>query len=322
MNIFVRQAALASLLCILPIRSMAQQGVLFTQYLFNGLLLNPAYAGYQDHLTLSSIYRSQWSGFPGAPRSFSFSADAPILARKAGLGILLVNDVLGAEHNTTAEVDFSYQLTLTENSQLKFGIGTSINQYAVNPEQLRFLEPEALTSSVMINSRRQNLRTGLFWYNQSNYLGLSVNGLLKNREANDGISIHMLRTYIFTAGTLLPFTPDLSLKPSLLIREDFASPIAVDLNLFVLFRNSFWLGLSYRAGMNTSHSATINYPISRNALSCIAEIYASHHWRIGYAYDYSLNSYSSLIAGSHELSIGYSLDEHSQKSRNNKCYYF
>jgi len=301
----------------------AQQGVLFTQYLFNGLILNPAYAGYQDELSLNTTYRSQWVGIPQAPKSFSLSADLPLIQDKLSGGLLIVKDQLGAQENQQAEIDLSYRVRLGNSENLQFGVGGNINQNAINPNLLVLLVPETVTSKYLQNTVFGNLRFGLYWYNSKNYAGLSVNDL-RNITVDPGnlyIGIHP--NYYLTAGNLSPFSTSIQIKSSFLIQEDFINPTNLDLNLFLLFSEKIWFGLSYRTEFNIIKTNNLpNNLASKNSLSGSIQIFSPGNWRFGYAYDYSLNQLSSVSQGSHEVSISYHLNKRKEKDPTRKCYYF
>jgi len=306
-----------------PRNLFAQQGVLFTQYLFNGLILNPAYAGYQDEITINSTYRSQWLGIPGAPKSLTLSLDGPILQDKLAFGALVVKDQLGAQNNLQMEFDIAYRVQLGQNSNLNFGIGGNLNQNSLNPSLLVLLVPETVTSKYLQNSVFPNLRFGLFWYNAKNYIGLSANDL-RNIQVNPGnlyIGIHP--NYYFTAGHVSSLLENMRLKSSFLFQEDFINPTNLDLNFFLLFPQNFWLGFSYRTDINLipNKNLTANL-VSRNSLSGAVEIFAPGSWRFGYSYDYSLNQLANVSQGSHEISVGYHFHKKSIKDPTRKCYYF
>jgi len=306
-----------------PLPSFSQQGPLFTQYIFNGLILNPAYAGYQENTQINTTYRSQWSGFPYSPKTFSVSGDGLILGDRLGLGLLFTNDQLGAQENLTAELDISYRLHLSEKSNLNFGLGVNLNQNSVNQSLLTLQQPEAVTSKFLLNTLFTNLRFGLYWYDPKGYLGLSLNDL-RNIEVSPGtyyLGIHPI--YYFTGGKLWGEETGYKIKSSLLIQEDFKSPTNLDLNLLLLFPQNMGVGIGYRSDIaGKSLPASTQSLSAANAVSFSVEIYTRQNLRIGYSFDYSLNTLADASQGSHEISLTYSFSRRRILDPTRKCYFF
>jgi type IX secretion system PorP/SprF family membrane protein len=317
------------------ITANAQQDAQFSQYIFNGLYINPAYAGYKSDFYINSFYRSQWTGLNGAPQTASIAADGSVANDKVGLGLLLQHDQIGAQTNIAAYTNYAYRIQIGEddNSRLAFGLGVGLVQAGIDGNKLNpvqsgdnyiptgnhsFLSPDA--------------RLGILYTNDDYFVGASVDNLLPQymRSAKTvgalGVPVPKPHEY-FTAGAIFDLSDGTKLKPSFLIKDSPTVPTSMDLNAFLLLSDKLWLGATYRTAVSLYNKPNLqkNLPTS-SAMVAVVEFFASENLRIGYAFDYSLNKLGALGYGSHELSIGFLLkNNHSSRSRYNdptrKCYF-
>jgi len=300
---------LLSISCISWVK--AQQAVQFSQYVFNGLILNPAYAGYKEQTNAHLIYRSQWIGLQGAPTTVSFTLDGVSHSANHGFGLEIVDDKLGAQSNLQADLSYAYRLNINEVSRLSFGVSAGITQYKLDGSGLNTYDPTENLASLVKNNTRPDLSAGLFYATDRYFIGLSATGLLSNSFTQNPnfYVIQPTRYFYLTWGALFNFNDDLSMKPSLLLKEDFKGPLNADFNLFFLFHEKLWVGGSYRAGyniLNTNPQLQAGLSL-QDAGSFMVEYYVNPTLRIGYSYDYSFNSLQTVSGGSHELSIGLQL---------------
>ncbi|GGZ18237.1 membrane protein [Echinicola pacifica] len=288
--------------------SQAQQLPQYSQYIFNGLSINPAYAGYKGVPYIQSTYRSQWSNYPGAPKTFSISADLSANEGRMGFGASIVSDQLGPSNSLSALVSYAYRIQTGDYSFFSMGISAGVSEYAIDGSQLRPDEngdPDIPEGKV--NTFTPDMNVGLFFNNRKFFAGLSVFNLVgqKSLERKDiSLAYHDLH-YYFTAGTIMPISANVKFKPSVLIKDSKGSPTNFDLNGMFLFFESFWAGASYRSNLGNGNEALPESLSKRNSVAAILEIFATKHLRIGYAYDHNTNILSNLRNNSHEISVGY-----------------
>jgi len=290
----------------------AQTDLQFSQYMFNLLYINPGYAGYKEQINTTAFFRSQYSGFSGAPTTYSLSVDAPWFSDNMGLGLQVNDDKIGIQSNLTASFAYSYRIALTEESRLCLGLQAGISQFTQNPalaSPAQTGDPLILSGSV--NASNLTSRFGLFYYSNLFYFGVSATNLYTKPLNNNNPSIVVpaqLRNYYLTAGAFLQINDNIALKPSILIKSPQDGVTTADINCFLLLSNRFWLGTSYRLGVTTFDSAIIRGTGGTgNAALFLAEFYVNTKLRIGYAYDFPLNNLISAKSGSNEFSIGYYL---------------
>ncbi len=306
-SIFKKILKLGMMLMAFSFKVKSQQDVQFSQYVFNGMILNPGYTGYREQTNLNLVYRNQWTGLEGAPKTLTASLDGVTASKNVGLGAYFVNDVLGAESNLSAFANFSYRLRLDESSRLSFGLAAGLIQYTVDGTKNNFSIPDPLYSAKQ-SVLNPDLNFGVFYASYRYFWGLSVSDLLSNGEKNNSQTLYLYRVrhYYAQAGALFDLSENLSLKPSILVKEDFAGPTKVDFHLFFLLGRQLWLGGSYRTGFGLFKKTNLQSNLSPNdALSGLIEFNLDPHWRIGYSFDYATSQLQAVSNGTHEISIGY-----------------
>lgn len=289
------QIILVLLACLGPFASTAQHTPLTSQYLFNGLLINPAYAGSRDALAMNLTHRQQWVGFSGAPTTHIMSVHAPLNKRKVGLGVVLYNDRIGVSSETGLMTNYAYRLRF-RNGKLALGVGGGMTMLrgdwhtvaVQNTQDISFMEP---TRSAL----RPNFSAGAYYYSKRWFVGASVPFILLHRydSSREGFRITDVRTDLqtmLTGGSLVDLSSDFKLKPSVLLRHREAAGLQCDLNANIIYRETIWLGFSYRSG---------------DAAVAMLEVLPTPQWRFGYAYDMGLSALRSRHHGSHEMMIQY-----------------
>ncbi|WP_343704305.1 type IX secretion system membrane protein PorP/SprF [Chitinophaga sp.] len=302
------------LLVALSQSAMAQQDAQFSQYMFNGIYINPAYAGYREQLNISAFYRNQWSGLDGAPQTVSLAVDATANNERVGLALQLMNDRIGAQSNTMAYLNYAYRIPVgnRENgSTLALGIGAGVAQYRLDGSKL---DPNDGADPLLLNQRRSLLmpdaRAGIYYSNNRFYAGLSVDNIivhyLEPKKDNEQFFPDKKMHAYLTAGGLIPLSENFLLKPSFMWKEDFAGPGSLDLNAFLLIAEKIWVGASYRTAFNVFKKDHLDANLRRPAaFVALAEIYVAQKLRIGYGYDIPLNRLGDYNYASHEISLGY-----------------
>ncbi|WP_460891366.1 PorP/SprF family type IX secretion system membrane protein [Rufibacter soli] len=295
-------SALALVTCLwVPLVSMAQQDPQFTQYMFNGLLLNPAYAGSNEVTSISGSHRSQWTGFDGAPLSQTLSLDGS-LSKKVGGGLIITNDRLGAQRFTEMSLNSSVRISLDPTTRLALGMALGVTQQTLDGTKLNPDERDDMAIPMGVERAiKPNARFGAYLYSSKFYSGLSVGNIVFFKE---GLPTDPQPHVFLTSGGVFDVAAKTKFRPSLLLKEDFNGPAALDLNAFVLYNEQIWLGTSFRTTLNIfNNTSNSNATRLGNALAILLELHPNPLMRVGYSYDFSLNQLRQY--SSHELSLGY-----------------
>ncbi len=297
----------------------AQQNAQYSQYMFNGIYINPAYAGYREVLNLHGYYRAQWTGVEGAPRSFSVAIDGATNEGNVGLALQLASDKLGAQSAQSVYASYAYRIRMNEDgtARLAFGISGGLVQLGINGALLSTQDPELDMPGGNQSTVVPDARAGVYYADEHFYAGFSVDNLI-SPHINKSRYIYIPQPkphYYLTAGMLLPLSENIQLKPSFLLKDDRGGPSSLDLNAFLLFGEKIWLGGSYRTGIQLYDKDYLQKSLmSRNAAVAAIEIFPVQDLRIGYAYDFSIGPFETYSHGSHEISIGVSFPSGAAKA--------
>jgi type IX secretion system PorP/SprF family membrane protein len=284
--------------------TMAQQNAHYTQYIFNGLVINPAYAGSKEVVHVNGMYRHQWVGLEGAPSTQTLSVDGAVLNNKVGLGFHVMNDQLGAQGQKSFSGSTAFRVSLGPAARLALGLAGGASEYYTDGRKLR---PIDQVNDPNIPNTRQahwlpDAKAGLFFNTERFFMGLSASNLINFRNR---FLVTPSRHYYFTTGYVFDLNEMLRFKPSILLKEDFKSPANLDLNAFLLIGDRLWLGGSYRTGVQLYNQEAYQAEglDNNNAWAMITEVYLSPRVKVGYAYDVTLSSLRSYA--SHEVSLGF-----------------
>lgn len=290
----------------------AQQDAQYSQYMFNGIYINPAYAGYKEQLNLHSFYRNQWTGITGAPKSMSVAVDAIANDGNVGLALQVATDRLGAESSVSAYGNYAYRLRVgnSESSRLSFGVGLGMLQQSLNADRLN--ARDAGDNLLAVGNEKvlvPDARAGIFYSNDRYYVGFSADNLIAQyiiNQKNLSIYFQTPKTHFYlTGGMLLPINEDVQIKPSFLLKDDRGGPTSLDVNAFVLFGGKFWIGASYRTAVKLYNKSYLQTDLQKtNSVVGMVDFFATENIRIGYAYDQTLSRLSGYSGGSHEISVG------------------
>ncbi|WP_090628369.1 PorP/SprF family type IX secretion system membrane protein [Parapedobacter indicus] len=299
----------------------AQQNIQFTQYIFNSMSVNPAYAGYKEEWFGQLGLRSQWVGLDGAPQTGLLSVDGIVdpANKRHGLGMQLTADKLGPQAATSAYANYAFRLRLDEEDtqRLSFGIGAGVTQYSLDGSVLDPIEGgDRVVPAGKISNWVPDVRFGVYYYNPRWYAGVSVMDLLSGDQSNNIFrwdntttdNIRRRRHMYFIGGALFNLNRGLDFRPSLLVKEDFRGPTSLDLNAMFIFGRRFWLGAGWRTGITVFkreyNRVSGNSLSGRNSFSAVTQIYLTDALRIGYSYDHIVSRLSSIQNGSHEITLG------------------
>jgi type IX secretion system PorP/SprF family membrane protein len=287
----------------------AQQNTQFSQYIFNGLYINPAAAGAKEDFYLHSFYRSQWTGVSGAPQTLSIAADGTVNDEKVGLGLLVANDKIGAQSSLAAYGNYAYRLQMGDRgiNHLAFGLGIGFVQSSINGSLLNAGQSGDNTIPVGTQSTLlPDARAGVLYTSESFFAGFSADNLVAkylNRDKSLNVPIPQPHFYL-TAGTLFNLNDEVKVKPSFLIKNASGTATSLDLNTFLILGDKFWVGGTYRSNLKILSNSYNNSFQNANAIVGQIEFFATSKLRIGYAFDYSMSAFSGFGNGSHELSLG------------------
>lgn len=280
---------------LISMASHAQQDAMVSQYMFNGMYINPAYAGSHDYWSSSLSSRHQWVGFEGAPRTFIAAVDGPIAAKNMGLGFVLMNDQIGVTTQNSVVANYSYHLKLKKGHTLALGASVGGSQFSARVTDLTVWdEGDQVFMNDLTSKFIPRFGFGMFYHSNNAYAGFSIPTLLayeKGKDFNMDVSqaTFLHRHYLLTGGYVFQLTDNIKLKPSTLLKYVPNAPLQMDLNIGALFQETFWLGTSFRTG---------------DAIVLMAEYQTNTFFRIAYAYDITFSDIRKYSHGSHEILIG------------------
>ncbi|GAA4306439.1 type IX secretion system membrane protein PorP/SprF [Nibribacter koreensis] len=280
----------------------AQQSAYHTQYIFNGLAINPAYAGSKGIINVNGLFRSQWTGVEGSPKTQTLAVDGAY-NETVGLGLQLMNDEIGAQGQKSIMASASVGIKVGERSRLAFGLAAGIAQHYVDGTKLRMMDNDldVAVPNTKETKMLPDAKAGLFYNTERFYAGVSASNLIPTSK---DFAFSPNRHYFVTSGYVFDISRMIKFKPSFLVKEDFKSPTNIDLNAFFLFGDRLWLGGTYRRSMQllSSKNGEEAPTSTENAWAYMAEIYVTPKIKVGYANDMSMNSFKGHAT--HEFSVG------------------
>jgi type IX secretion system PorP/SprF family membrane protein len=292
----IKSLLFLSILLLGGLKGYAQQDPMFSQYMFNILSINPAYAGSGDRLSFTAIHRSQWVKFDGAPITQTVTGHSPLRNESISVGGSIIHDQHGPVKQTAVFGDISYRINF-DRSKLAFGLKTGLNLYSANLLDLNPLLSDDQAFQANISTKAlPNFGFGAMWYSKRWYVGLSTPRLLKNKLlegnipdfANNQEKIHMF----LIAGYVWDLSYYVKFKPTVLFKAVGGAPPAVDVTANFLIYDKFWIGAMYR--WNDAVGALVQYEVNNRL-------------KFGYAYDYIISDIGRYTIGSHEVMLGYDL---------------
>ncbi|WP_316805272.1 type IX secretion system membrane protein PorP/SprF [Pedobacter nototheniae] len=296
------------LLFVIP--GFGQQDAQFSQYMFNGIYINPAYAGYREQLNVHAFYRNQWTGIEGSPKTVSVAIDAIANDGNVGLALQLSSDKLGAQRNLAGYANYAYRIRLNADgsSRLAFGIGAGAVQLGIDGSLLDPNHPEMDQPLGVQSTIVPDARAGVFYSNNRFYAGFSVDNLVSQYIDIDRYAFipQPKPHYYLTAGMLVPINEDVQVKPSFLLKDDRGGPTSLDVNAFFIIADKLWLGGSYRTGVKLYDKSYLQKDLTNlNSVVGAVQVFPNQNLRIGYAYDFSIGPLQGYSSGTHEISVGY-----------------
>lgn len=279
--------------------SYAQQDAQFTQYMYNTINVNPAYAGSRGAMSIFALHRTQWVGLDGAPTTNTVSINTPFNNSRLGLGVSLINDKIGPTHENTFSTDLSYTIPTSETVKLSFGVKASLNLFDLDPSRLNpgQQDPKLLGYN---NEISPNIGAGIYLHSDKAYVGFSIpNFIQSNRYDDNDVKVYKEKiSYYLIAGYVMDLSYNLKFKPALLTKMVQGAPLQVDVSGNFMINDKFTLGLAYR--WDASVSAMAGFQVS-DALY------------IGYGYDLETTKLDNYNSGSHEVFLRYEIFKKNNK---------
>jgi type IX secretion system PorP/SprF family membrane protein len=275
--------------------ALAQQDPQYTQYMYNTLSVNSAYAGSLGHLAITGIYRTQWVGLEGAPKTASFSLDTP-LGKRVGLGLSVISEEIGPSEEQYIDANFSYTIQSGLTHKLSFGIKGGGRVLNIDWTKGSYRDPDAQFRENITNKFLPVIGAGLYWHGERDYIGLSIpNFMTRERYDYDDIADDLVnqRMHLYLIGGIVfDLSANTKFKPATLIKYVAGAPLIADFSANFMFNDCLTLGASYRT--SDSVSGLVSLQISPQIL-------------VGYAYDYTTTELQNYNSGTHEIMLRFEL---------------
>ncbi|HKM93336.1 MAG TPA: type IX secretion system membrane protein PorP/SprF [Prolixibacteraceae bacterium] len=280
---------------VVGLTAHGQQDPMFTQYMNNPVILNPAYAGSHGALNMNGIFRKQWVGFDWQPTTTSFSISSPFWKYHVGLGFSFVHDNIGPLSQSGVYFDYAYHLDLSEKSRLSLGLKAGFNYYEKDLRGLTTFEDDDWVNQIPVTSKFLfNTGIGAYYFNTNYFIGLSIPKLVRNSLSNDENTYELIgreeRHYYLTGGYLFDVNAILKLKPTAMLRIVNGAPASFEITATAILYEQLWAGLTYRVG---------------DAFAAHFRIQINQNLQIGYSYDLNNSRLKKYNAGTHEIFISY-----------------
>jgi type IX secretion system PorP/SprF family membrane protein len=279
--------------------SYGQQDAQFTQYMYNTININPAYAGSRGALSIFALHRTQWVGLDGAPVTNAVSINTPFNNSRLGLGVSVINDKIGPTHENTISADLSYTIPTSEKVKLSFGIKATANLFDLDVTRLNPVDSDPSLQNFN-NKFSPNIGAGVYVHSDKAYVGLSIPNFIEtNRYDDNEVAIFKEKiNYYLIAGYILDLNNSIKFKPALLTKMVKGAPLQVDVSGNFMFNEKFVVGIAYR--WSAAVTAMVGFQVSE-------ALY------LGYGYDFETTNLDNYNSGSHEIFLRYELFRNNNK---------
>jgi type IX secretion system PorP/SprF family membrane protein len=273
--------------------SVAQQDAQYTQYMYNTINVNPAYAGSRGVMSVFGMYRAQWVGLEGAPNTAAASIHSPIENSRVGLGLTVSNDQIGISERNTVSTDFSYTINTSDSYKLSFGLKGSASLLNVDYNKLnKYDKNDPKFQNNIDNQFSPNIGAGVYYHSDKLYAGVSVPFILETKHFDDNTNsvakdaLH----YYFIGGYVFDVSESTKFKPAFLIKSVKGAPLQADLTANFMFHDKFVIGGAWR--WSAAVSGLVGFQVDSN-------------WFVGYTYDSDTTKLANYNSGSHEIFLRY-----------------
>jgi len=278
----------------------SQQDSQFTQYMYNTINVNPAYAGSRGVMSVFGLYRTQWVGLDGAPTTATASLNTPISNSNIGLGLSAIKDQIGPSDETSVSADISYSIPTSETYKLSFGLKATANLLNIDFTKLNIYNPaDPRFQNNVDNKFSPNVGAGIYFHSNKTYFGLSVPNFLETNHFDKSVSNSSASFvakermhYYVIGGHVFDLSPSIQFKPAFLAKAVQGAPLQVDVSANFLINEKFTIGAAYR--WSAAMSAMVGFQVNQN-------------WFIGYGYDMETTKLADYNSGSHEIFLRYEL---------------
>lgn len=273
----------------------AQSDAQYTQYMYNTINVNPAYAGSRGVMSVFGVHRAQWVGLEGAPNTTAISVNTPLGHSRLGLGVSFLNDNIGAMDQNNITIDLSYTVQLQGQLKLSFGLKGTANLLNVDYTKLNIYHPnDDMFSNNINNQFTPNIGAGLYLYSDKSYVGVSVPNFLESDRYNDNAYVLMKQkmNFYLIGGHVFDLSPNLKFKPAFLAKAVSGAPLQVDISTNFMISEVFVIGGGYRWDA---------------ALSGLVGVQISDGLFVGYSYDAETTKLARYNSGSHEIFLRFEL---------------
>ena len=279
---------------LMSLVSYSQQDAQYTQYMYNTINVNPAYAGSRGVLSVFGLHRTQWVGLDGAPTTNAFSINSPINNSNLGVGLSFVNDKIGPTVENTISADLSYTIKTSETYKLSFGIKGTANLFNLDVNKLKIQNQGDPLLQNLNNNFSPNVGAGVYFHSDKSYLGLSVPNFFETKRYDDNdIAVYKERMNLYLiGGYVFDLSSNLKFKPAFLGKVVEGAPLQLDLSGNFLINEKFVLGAAWRWSA---------------AVSAMAGFQVSDGLYIGYGYDLETTKLANYNSGSHEIFLRFEL---------------
>ncbi len=276
--------------------SQAQQKMQFTQYMFNGVVINPAYAGAEGALSLTAIQRTQWSGVENAPNTQTFSAHSLFKKKQFGLGLTFVNDKIGVHNSKSVMTQYAYHLSVADHSYFSFGLQAGIYNLRSDYASLGSQAYDPQISDPVMTRTFFDLGAGFYFRSPRFHAGLSAPELIPKRFTfSDTLSVHLSKVNFFIFSKYrMTASSTIDIEPSVLVKYLDGVPVSFDINANMIYRKVLVFGLSFR---------------QKESIDFLMRMQITSQLQIGYAYDHPIGVLSRVSNGSHELMVNYTFKD-------------
>lgn len=273
---------------------LAQQRPVQSLYMFDPILINPAYAGTQVQLSATAVYRNQWVNLDGAPRTFTTTIHSGFLKSKLGLGLIISADQIGVHSDASVYGVYSYRINLSRDVSLSMGLQAGFNNLVSDYNKLNLKNAGDPNLSGAISKLNPNFGTGLFLRTPKFYAGFSIPYIINNKiiDVAANSEATQQRYYYLQGGTSRALSQSVKFVPSFLLRIQESAPLTFDVNSTFVFYDVVGLGVSYRLN---------------DGIVGLFELQVDDNFHVGYAYDFTTSDLNKVSIGSHEIMLNYRL---------------
>lgn len=291
----VRKSIILMLFSILTVSGVqAQFEPQITQFMYNEMFINPAYAGSREHMAMTALYRNQWVGMDGAPKTQTFNVHSPLRNEKIGVGLSVMHEEIGVTQDFSVFGSYAYRIPM-EGGFFSMAVSGGVIHHQ---ERLMDIKTQEQGDNSFMGSPRltmPNAGFGTYFTKRNFYAGFSIPRLLQNKvDATSGKSDNKVNVaywhYYLMGGYVFTLNENIRLKPTLMMKVVSGAPVVADIGAQVLLNEVIWLGGSYR---------------TTDSWAAIMSIQLNKQLRLGYSYDYSLTQLNQFNSGTHEITLGF-----------------